>query len=157
LSSLPFNAILGAWALRQAGFLPSTTYRHISDSADWSWEHIGNQVTIWNPAPELAHQAITTFLDLWVENSSTTAAIFLIPQILQRDWGFLCKHVVKLEVFDPRELPWGCRTSSLITFCLLVVPRYIRSLPVADRMDVRTFTTKFERWCADQASAVRGL
>jgi hypothetical protein len=73
LSALPFNAILGAWALRHAGFLPSAPYHHISDSEDWSWEHIGNQVTIWNPAPELAHQAITTFLDLWVEKSSTTA------------------------------------------------------------------------------------
>jgi hypothetical protein len=157
LSALPFNPILGAWALRQAGFPPSTEYTQITDTADWSWNRIGDQVSIWNPAPELAHQAITSFLDLWVEKSSTTAAIFMIPRILQRDWGFLSKHVVELGVFDPRALPWGCRSPSLIPFCLLVVPRYIRSLPIPDRVDVRAFPTNFERWCIDQASDVRGL
>jgi hypothetical protein len=33
---------------------------------------IGDQISIWNPAPQLAHQAITSFLDLWVEKSSTS-------------------------------------------------------------------------------------
>jgi hypothetical protein len=83
LNSVPFNAILGAWALRQAGFPVQAPYRHISDTDKWSWAQIGNQISIWNPAPELAHQALTTFLDLWVEKSSTTAGIFLIPRILQ--------------------------------------------------------------------------
>jgi hypothetical protein len=157
LGALPFNVILGAWALQRAGFPPTTEYNHITDSAEWSWERIGDQISIWNPSPELAHQAITAFLDLWVERSSTTSAIFLIPRILQRDWGFLSKHVVELGVFDPRELPWGCRSPSLIPFCLLVVPRYIHSLPSPDRVDLRTYPSKFERWCADQASDVRGL
>jgi hypothetical protein len=157
LSALPFNPILGAWALRQAGFPPSVPYNHITELEDWSWNRIGNHVTIWNPAPELTHQALTTFLDLWVEKSSTTAAIFMIPRILQRDWGFLSKHVIELGVFDPRDLPWGCRSHSLIPFCLLFVPYYVRSLPAPDRMDLRPYPTKLERWCADQATDVRGL
>jgi hypothetical protein len=65
LSALPFNALLGrAWALCQSDFPTSTNYRHITNTDEWSWDQIGNQVTIWTPAPELAHQAITTFLDL---------------------------------------------------------------------------------------------
>jgi hypothetical protein len=81
----------------------------------------------------------------------------MIPRILQRDWGFLSKHVIELGVFDPRDLPWGCRSHSLIPFCLLFVPYYVRSLPAPDRMDLRPYPTKFERWCADQATDVRGL
>jgi hypothetical protein len=81
----------------------------------------------------------------------------MIPRILQWDWGFLSKHVTELGVFDPRDLPWGCRSPSLVPFCLLVVPYYVRSLPVPDRMDLRPQPTKFERWCANRAVDVRGL
>jgi hypothetical protein len=87
LSALPFNLILGAWTLRQAGFPPSMKYNYITDLEDWSCDRIGNHVSIWTPAPELAHQVLTTFLDLWVKKSSTPAAIFMIPRILQQDWG----------------------------------------------------------------------
>jgi hypothetical protein len=121
------------------------------------WHLIGNQMSIWNPAPEITHQAISSFLDLWVEQATTTSALFIIPRILQRDWGFLSKHVVELGVFDPRDLPWGCRFPSLIPFCLLHVPRCLRTLPSVDRMDVRSYPTKFERWCNHQATELRGL
>jgi hypothetical protein len=122
LAAVPFNAVLGAWALRRADLPPITPYNHVSDMDNWTWEQVGNQLSVWSPSPELAHQAITAFLDLWVEQSGTTSALFLIPRILQRDWGFLSKHVVELGVFDPRDLPWGCRFQSLIPFCLLHSP-----------------------------------
>jgi hypothetical protein len=105
LNAVPFNHLLGAWALRQANLLPTAPYVHVDDTAEWTWEKMGNQISIWNPSPELAHQAITSFLDLWVERSATTSALFLVPRILQRDWGFLSKHVIELGVFDPRDLP----------------------------------------------------
>jgi hypothetical protein len=157
LHAVPFSHLLGAWALRQANLLPTAPYVHAHDTSDWTWDSIGNQTSIWTPSPEVAHQAITSFLDLWVERSATTSAVFLIPRILQRDWGFLSKHVVELGVFDPRDLPWGCRFHSLIPFCLLYVPRYVRSLPSPTRLDMRPFPTRFERWCNHQAEELRGL
>jgi hypothetical protein len=81
----------------------------------------------------------------------------MIPRILQKDWGFLSKHVIELGVFDPRDLPWDCRYSCLIPFCLLYVPRYVRSLPPPDRLDVRPSASRFDRWCADQAAELHGL
>jgi hypothetical protein len=152
-----FNHLLGAWTLRQASLPPPTPFVHVTDTAEWSWHLIGNQMSIWNPAPEIAHQAITSFLDLLVEQATMTSALFIIPRILQQDWGFLSKHVVELGVFDPRDLSWGCRFPSLIPFCLLYVPRYIRTLPAVDMMDVRSYPTKFERWCNHQATELRGL
>jgi hypothetical protein len=157
LSATPFNNLLGAWAIRQAGLAPNTPYNHITDTDAWSWAQIGNLLTVWNPAPELAHQAITACLDLWVEQATTTSALFLIPRILQRDWGFLSKHVVELGIFDPRDLPWGCRFQSLIPFCLLYLPCYTRILPSDNRLDMRSHPSKFERWCNNQATELRGL
>jgi hypothetical protein len=157
LGPVPFTPLLGSWALRQVGLSPLSPYSHVTDTSPWTWDTIGTQLSIWTPSPELAHQAITTFLDLWVEKATCTAALFMIPRILQKDWGFLSKHVVELGVFDPRDLPWGCRYSCLIPFCLLYVPHYVRTLPPPPRLDVRPASSRFERWCTDQAAALRGL
>jgi hypothetical protein len=46
LGSTPFTHLLGAWALRQAGLSPTTTFVHVTDTAEWSWRLIGNQISI---------------------------------------------------------------------------------------------------------------
>jgi hypothetical protein len=157
LGPVPFTSLLGSWAIRQVGLSPLSPYSHVTDTSPWTWDTIGTQLSIWTPSPEIAHQATTTFLDLWVEKATCTAAIFMIPRILQKDWGVLSKHVVELGIFDPRDLPWGCRYSCLIPLCLLYVPHYVRTLPPPSRLDVRSSSSRFERWCADQAAELRGL
>jgi hypothetical protein len=157
LEAVPYTSLMGAWALQRAGLPVATPHWHITDDSEWSWAKLGDQVSIWTPSPEIAHQAITTFLDLWVERPATTAALFLIPRVLQRDWGFLSKHVQELGIHDPMTLPWGCRYSSLIPLCLLYVPRYVRVLPPLARLDVHPSPTGFQRWCQHQAEELRRL
>jgi hypothetical protein len=74
LGATPFNHLLGAWTLHQASLSPTTPLVHVTDTSEWSWRLIGNQMSIWNPAPKIAHEAITSFLDLWVEQATTTSA-----------------------------------------------------------------------------------
>jgi hypothetical protein len=157
LEPVPFTPVLGVWALRQLGLSSATPYVHHSDKSDWSWKSIGGSTTIWTPSPEVGRQALAYFLDYWVENATETDAIFLIPRVLQRDWGYLSKHIHEIGTFSPCSLPWGCRYDSLIPFCLLYCPRYTRCLPPPVRLEPAAPACRFERWHQAQAEYVRGL
>jgi hypothetical protein len=95
-------------------------------------------------------------MDCWVERAQETSAIFVIPRILQRDWGNLSKYILDMGTFYPTELPVECRFKSLIPFCVLHVPCFVRSL-APHRMDPTTATSRYERWHQRQADYVRGL
>jgi hypothetical protein len=52
----------------------------------WRAADIFDRVTIWNPPPEMAAHALHQLLSTWVERPRTTAAVILLPRILQRQW-----------------------------------------------------------------------
>jgi hypothetical protein len=56
-------------------------------------------------------------MDCWVEQAQETSAIFVIPHILQRNWGNLSKYILDIGTFYPTELPLECRFKYLIPFC----------------------------------------
>ena len=157
LEPVPFTPVFGAWALRQVGLPGTTHYTHHTDISNWTWQAIGNTTTIWTPSLEIGRQALAQFLDYWVETATETNANFMKPQILQRDWGHLSKHIHKIGTFNPSSLPWGCRYSSLIPFCLLYCPCYTRCLPPPDRLEPPPTANCFERWHQAQAEFVHGL
>jgi hypothetical protein len=73
--------------LCQVSLLGTSPYLHHTDQIDWTWASIGSKTTIWTPSPEFGCQALAHFLDYKVDNATENYAIFLIPPILQRDWG----------------------------------------------------------------------
>jgi hypothetical protein len=156
LQAIPFCPALGDWALKQAGLPSNQPFRYISSLDEWTFDNVNGHVSIWTPAPELARQALRFFLDSWVEAPWTTAGLFMIPRILQRDWAFLSKHVRELVVIYPHDLPLPLRYASLIPLVLLYFPFYVRALPV-DRLDQLTDRTVYEQWHQQQAELVRGL
>jgi hypothetical protein len=155
LSTVPYSSPLGDWALAQVG-LTGTPVSHIQSLNDWTFSNIHNCLSIWHPAPEIARQALRFFLDAWVEAPLTTAGIFMIPCILERDWAFLSKHIHEMVVIYPSALPPPLRYDSLIPLVLLYVPCYVRSLPIS-RLDKLTNRTIYEHWHYQQAEYVRGL
>jgi hypothetical protein len=156
LQAIPYQPALATWALSQVGLPLHQQYRHIAGLDDWTFSNVYNQVSLWTPAPELARQALRFFLDSWVEAPWTTAGIFLIPRILQRDWAFLSKHVHEVVVLYPHELPTHLRYDSPIPLVLLYFPFYIRALPL-DRLDPPADSTFYEQWHQQQTELVRGL
>jgi hypothetical protein len=69
------------------------------------------------------------FLDIWVEAPTCTSGLFLIPRILQRDWGHLSRHVEEIATVRPSTLPPVCAYDTLIPFVLLYVRPHSRVLP----------------------------
>ena len=157
LGAVPFCPSLGAWTLQLAGLAPGTAYRHVSTLGSWDFRHTFGRLTIWTPTPETARHALRTFLEMWVEGPSLTAGLFLIPRVMQRDWGYFSKHVHEVAVVYPSTLPACLGLSSLIPFVVLYVPHYARSLPVPDRMEPFAHTPQHYRRHQLQADHVRGL
>jgi hypothetical protein len=63
LRAVPFNPRLACWTLDRIGLPTTTKYRHITKLNDWNFKNIHAQLSFWTPTPELARQAIRTFLD----------------------------------------------------------------------------------------------
>jgi hypothetical protein len=160
LTGAPFSPALAEWALGLIDRRPWTPYEHIAALADWSFERIHDRMSIWTPGPELARQAITAFLDIWVETPlSQTGGLFLIPRVMQRDWFSLSKHVRVIGTYYPAtQLPATCAYSSEIPLVVLYCQPYVRSLPLSpDRMEYDAAPYGDVRWHEQQADAVRGL
>jgi hypothetical protein len=102
-------------------------------------------------SPELVR-----FLDIWVEGPTKTSGIFLVPRIIQKDWGYICKHVLVLGEYYPGTLPEMCSYNSRIPFVLLYVPRYVRCLPLPSLVG-STPTPLHGKWHTEQADHLRGL
>jgi hypothetical protein len=157
LGAVPLSLPLEQWLLRLAGVPEQMTYTRHHSNSSWEWVDIIGQLLIWYPIPEIANQAICHFLDFWVERAGTTQAIFIIPRILQREWGYLAKHVLEIGVFYPHDLPTEYGVNSLIPFCVLFIAPYVRCLPPLDRVEPFTATPRHALWHQAQADEVRRL
>jgi hypothetical protein len=157
LEAVPFSPAFGDWLLRQCGHYPWTPYHHHTGVSDWDWNTIFQKLSIWTPSPELGRQSLAYFMDCWVERAHETSAIFAIPRILQRDWGNISRHIIDIGTFYPTELPLECRFPSLIPFCILYVPRFVRSLPPHRSVESSSSSSRYDGWHQRQAEHVRGL
>jgi hypothetical protein len=157
LAAVPFSDALGRWAMEMVGFDPHQLYFHHDSTSDWSFPEIYGQISIWTPCPEIARQALRTFMDIWVEGAIVTSGIFIIPRILQRDWGFLSRYIQEVAVVYPCTLPVPLRYDSHVPLVVLFVPHFVRTLPAPSRMELSSREPRFARWHQVQADHVRGL
>jgi hypothetical protein len=157
LGQVRFIAALGQWVLDLVGLSQNEPYVLHCSTSRWNFQDIFRKISMWIPTPEIARQTLVKFLDIWVEEATTTGGIFLVPRIMQRDWGNISRHVVEIRTVYPSTLPADCTYPSLIPFVILYVPRYSRCLP-SPRVDEPTTTHRhFQKWHDAQAEQVRGL
>ena len=152
--AVPYHANLGQWALKTAGYPADQPFAHVSLQDNWSGPALWGSVTLWTPPPECARQALVSYLRIWVQNPYDSAAIFLVPRILQKQWGHVCKHIRELGIFLPSMLPIECQYTSLIPFVFLHISPFIPTLKT--RMEQPAFGQSKD-WHHYQAEEVRGL
>jgi hypothetical protein len=123
LGGVPFSRAMGEWALQTVGLDSNTPYAFHSTEGTWEFEKIYGQVSIWALVPEVARQALVRFLDIWVEGATRTSGLFLVPRVLQKEWEYICKHVITVGKFYPWVvLPASCAYDSHIPLVLLYIP-----------------------------------
>ena len=151
---VPYSQNLGRWALKQAGW-PERPWLHLDFRTETSLERIQGRITIWTPPPECARQVLVGFLQKWVQTPMDSGALFLVPRILQLQWGRVCRYVQEIGVFQSNLLPQPYCFDSHLPFVLLMVAPHRHHLR-PKRME-RPPATKPARWHTNQAEEVRRL
>ena len=150
---VPYSNNLGQWAAGLVGkaHLPVT---HLEPFTPQTVLAGRDRMTIWTPPPECARQVVSSFLRMWVQYPTTTSAIFLIPRILQRNWGRVCRYVQEIGVYHSALLPACCNFDSHLPFVVLYVAPHVHSLPPRLVKSTKAVSTD---WHSRQAESVRGL
>ena len=156
LCSVPMSEAFAAWCLAAAGLDPTTPFTIQSEWSSWSFADIAHRLTVWSLQPETARQTLFAYLSAWVEVPTTTAAIFVIPRILQRDWGFISKHISCVGEFHPLDLPHLLPDYSEIPFVVLCTYSHERRLP-AHRLEFPTSPSDEPAWHREQVEELRRL
>lgn len=90
---------------------------------DWSRTPLLHRFTLWCPSPQFGRQCILEALLAWVEAPFDSGHLFVIPRIMQRDFGRVAKFVKFIGVFWDPPLPFEP-----------VVPFLVYYLPPFDRL-----------------------
>ena len=100
----------------------STSWLFQTDFSDWSRSSFLCRSALWCISPSFARQAILQALSVWVESPTTNGHIFLVPRILQRDFGRLSKFVLYGGQFDVLPIPF----EPLVPFVIYYLPPFDR-------------------------------
>jgi cell envelope opacity-associated protein A len=95
-------------------------------------------------------------LQCYVERPMTTAAIIVLPRVLQKKWSRPSRYVVEVGSYQRDEVPFAHRSLLLtIPVVLLLIPFHVRHTP-DDRLDSPP-TTALRQLHRQQAALVRGV
>ena len=147
------------WRDYLASLTPQVTWPSQPLLLEWNdqWNKslvLQSDFTVMFPPPEMAAQAITFFLDAWVESPLQRQAIFVIPRILQRSWTGISKHIK--EICFVKEPNPSAPVSHRLPFFILHVKAHQRVLPPVPRLD-RFALPKALRPFSAEAAELRGM
>ena len=120
----PASTTILNWAQNKIcfNFPTSNTWIMQSDFSNWSRSLMIHHPVLWCISPSFARQAILQALSSWVESPTTSCHIFLVPRILQRDFGRLSKFVIFCGQYIDLPLPF----TPLVPFVLYFLPPFNR-------------------------------
>ena len=93
------------------------------DYTDWSRSKMLGHNVLWCVTPGFGKQAILQALYTWIETPTICGHIFIIPRIMQREFGRVSKNVLFLGQHTDLPLPF----TLLVPFVLLYIPPFDRS------------------------------
>ena len=101
---------------------PPTLWIIQHDYSNWSRSDMFNRFVFWCVSPGFARQAILQALYIWVEAPATCGHIFLVPRLLQRDFGRVSKFVLFGGQHTNIPLPF----IPLVPFLIYYIPPFNR-------------------------------
>ena len=113
------------WALSKVNLPWESTSKWLfhEDYTNWSRSKMLGYNVLWCLTPGFGKQAILQALYTWVETPTCCGHIFIIPRIMQRDFGRVSKFVLFLGQHFDLPLPFV----PLVPFVLLYIPPFNRS------------------------------
>jgi hypothetical protein len=92
------------WAMNEAGFDPNTICCHRDWNQQWDATTVMDRLTIWYLPPEIGAQLLYFLLQCHVERPLTTAALILIPRVIQKKWSRLSHSLGPINAMKPPSL-----------------------------------------------------
>jgi hypothetical protein len=121
-------------------------------------DQIAHRHTLWCPPPELTQQLISSFLTLWIEEPWDTCATFVVPRVLQHEWGRISKHVSETDLLRVTDLPTALRPELPIPIVVLHIRSHLRSLPLLTPSELELPAVPPNmRWHREQAELLRRM
>jgi hypothetical protein len=139
-SPIPMCPTICEWACSVAHIPPTIPYHFRRWDVRWSFAATFNRLTVWAPPPEVAGQLFHFLLHVYVEAPLTTAAIVIVPRVLQRRWMSMSRVVTIVEEYQRTMIPVVCHTNLTIPVVVMLIPFHIRTLSVPIRLDLPTAT-----------------
>jgi hypothetical protein len=145
------------WAYLQAGVTPPSQAHPFTDLLAWPRGDMVKRHCVWSVSPTVARQAFTTAALAWAESPLDSSHLFIVPRVMQRDFGRVNRHIQFIGQFSPKDLPFlshPCRVPLLLFY----LPPHSRSLvpKIPRRLDLPTFP-RMPPWVARQVAYMRGL
>ena len=104
---------------------PMAAYQWITDTSCWLASTLVHRHSIWTLHPTTARQGFLAAVFAWIESPMDSSHIFVVPRLLQRDFGRVNKHILFLGQFD--DVPLPSDFSPLVPFVLFYLPPHVRS------------------------------
>jgi hypothetical protein len=154
----PLCPPLISWAYQQAGISQPSKIRTFEDLDAWPRSEMLQQHCVWSLSPTVARQAFTTAALAWVESPLNSSHLFIVPRVMQRDFGRVNKHIQYLGQFDPKDLPLSSHHPCRVPLLLFYLPPHRRILapPASRRLDLPS-VPRMPAWVTRQVAYMRGL
>jgi hypothetical protein len=113
---------------------------------------------IWSLTPTFARQGFLAGFFAWLEAPTLSSHIFIVPRLLQREFGRVNKHIVFVGQFH--DVPVPANFDPLVPFLLFYLPPFRRELPVSWELGRRVEPPSFvpiPHWVDAQMEELRGL
>jgi hypothetical protein len=135
---------------------PCSSWQYQVWSDPWEATRCFDNLTVWFPPPEIARQALTFTLNLWVERPHTTAALFFVPRVMEGSWRNLSRYVIEAGLVFPHLRELRFPPILPIPIVILYLPAHTCSLGDRRSVDLPP-RPPGHRWHREQAAHMRGL
>ena len=88
------------WALHMAQVpqpLSNQDWQILGDLDDWTLSNLIDRNTLWCVSPHFGKQCMLQALYAWVESPWNSAHLFVIPRVMQRDFGRVSKYILMID------------------------------------------------------------
>ncbi len=154
----PITPALIGWALTQLHDLhpPQWPSHLLHDTSQWTSDLLLGQHCLWSLSPTTARQGFTAGVLAWIQCPWESSHVFIVPRLLQRDFGAVNKNIIFCGQHD--SLPLPSDFDPLVPFLLFYLPPFIRTLPpmANQRMDAPSLLSCPD-WVNAQMAELRGL
>jgi hypothetical protein len=121
------EAGLVTWVYQAIGIGKPSQLLTFTDLDAWPHKDMLKRHCLWSVSPTVARQAFTTAAQAWVESPLDSSHLFIVPRVMQQDFGRINRHIQYIDQFNPKELPLQSHPSR-VPLLLFYLPPHSRTL-----------------------------